>query len=1281
MKHLKVRTKLMAGFLIVTALCVVVGAVGIIGMNRIKTAGDSIYVTHMSALPDIAKAIEYLERMRIQLQNLILADGDPEEISTAKAKLADYGDRFLEHTSAYGGTIVLPRVRLLFEDAVDVFTGDFVPGAGKLVSEAEAGGMPAVLKEMLNNTNPAANMIVEYLTECMEINISLADDLTRKNLASFENIWKVIFAVLCVVTLLSLLISLYISGLISKPLTTLSAFMRKAGTTGELSLSQEDIENISRFGQSRDEIGDAIAGCALFIKYITDVSWKLEGVAEGDLGIDTDVLSDADTIGNSLKKMVGGISDMIRSLNRKNELTDTLNRAAAIFISREHETFEGTMSVGVRQIAGAAKLDRVTVWRNFTRPDGEHGAQIYRWDRESGGTTEPTPGSEDIHYSKLAPLWVESFLNGTPVNGPIHKIPYGELLRSSGVASVFIQPVFISGRFWGAVIFEDHYNERYFEADVASMLRSAAFLCANTVIREEMEREIIQAEALKKTREADEFARLIFETVPVSCDLWDEDGSIVDCNEEALKLFGVRDKEEYRRRFAEFSPETQPDGRNSLRRVREIVDTVLNDGFFRFNWLHNDADGTPIPVVIHAKRIMYQGRYVAASYKYDMREELRTQEQARKAEKRTKLLFDSMPLCGCMWADDLSILDSNQETMKLFGLPGKLSTSETFHKLSPETQPDGKKSTETARRKLTEAFSGSGYSRFEWLHQTLDGEPLPCEVTLIRSEYNGETVVLSYIRDIREQKKMLAAEAASYAKTAFLSNMSHEMRTPMNAIIGMAAIGKNAADTERKDYAFGKIEDASTHLLGVINDVLDISKIEANMLELSPVEFDFERMLHKVVSVINFRVNEKRQKFSVHVDGKVPRFIVGDDQRLAQVIMNLLSNAVKFTPEQGAIRLDASMTGEKNGLCELRIEVTDTGIGISAEQQDKLFRAFSQAESGISREYGGTGLGLVISKRIVELMGGELWVESEQGEGSRFIFTVRVARGKKTVRNLLSPGINWDTIRVLAVDDMEETREYFKDVFNRLRVKCDVAADGFEALQMIEDNGQYDICFIDWRMPGMDGIELTRRIKARGNGKPPVVIMISAYNWEDIKETASQAGVDKYLVKPLLSSAIMDCVNDCLGLGHKQDSLIDAGDFEGRHILLAEDIELNREIVLALMDGTGLKIDCAENGRTALDMVEAAPDRYDLIFMDVQMPQMDGLTATRSIRALPFNRCKEIPIIAMTADVFKDDIEKCLAAGMNDHIGKPLDITVVHEKLRRYLGESNKVLIPSRDGG
>jgi signal transduction histidine kinase/CheY-like chemotaxis protein len=522
------------------------------------------------------------------------------------------------------------------------------------------------------------------------------------------------------------------------------------------------------------------------------------------------------------------------------------------------------------------------------------------------------------------------------------------------------------------------------------------------------------------------------------------------------------------------------------------------------------------------------------------------------------------------------------------------------------------------------------------------------------------------------KKEAKQAEAASVAKSGFLSNMSHEIRTPMSAIIGMTSIAKFSSDLEKKDRCIKKIEEASAHLLGVINDILDMSKIEANKLDLSPVSFDFEKMLQKVAGIVTFRVDEKSQDFSVHIDKNIPRVLIGDDQRLAQVITNLLGNAVKFTPEGGSITLDARLAGEgENGVCTLRISVTDTGIGISKEQQSRLFTSFEQAENSTSRKFGGTGLGLAISKRIVELMGGRIWIESETGKGSAFIFTVQVERGAEGYRCFLNPGVNWGNVRVLAVDDAPDILEYFGEVAGHLGVSCDLALGGEEACKLIERNGPYDIYFVDWKMPGMDGMELSRRIKGQGTDHASVVIMISAVAWSAIEDEAQKAGVNGFLPKPLFVSSIADCINEALGaapLSEAEKRRPGEEDcFKGCRILLAEDIEINREIVATLLEPTGIAIDCAENGAEAVRLYGESPGRYDMIFMDVQMPEVDGYEATRQIRALGVPGAGEVPIVAMTANVFREDVEKCLESGMNDHVGKPLDFDEVLDRLRKYL--------------
>jgi signal transduction histidine kinase/DNA-binding response OmpR family regulator len=509
------------------------------------------------------------------------------------------------------------------------------------------------------------------------------------------------------------------------------------------------------------------------------------------------------------------------------------------------------------------------------------------------------------------------------------------------------------------------------------------------------------------------------------------------------------------------------------------------------------------------------------------------------------------------------------------------------------------------------------------------------------------------------------ANLAAQAKGNFLANMSHEIRTPMNAIIGMTNIGKAAADVERKDYSFMRIEDASHHLLGVINDILDISKIESGKFELSPAEFDFEKLLKQVVSVINFRIDEKEQRFSVYIDRSIPKMLIGDDQRIAQVITNLLGNAVKFTPKKGAIGIKTYFLGEENGVCKIKITVTDNGIGISPEQQEKLFQSFQQAESSTTRKFGGTGLGLAISKNIVEMMDGEIWVESELGKGSAFSFTFCMRRGE--MKEQKAQKIDWKSIRILAVDDDMYILQDFKGIVEKFGASCDIAENAAEALKLLEQNGGYNLFFVDWRMPDMSGVELAKKIKESARDKShSFVVMISAAESSVVAEKAKGAGISKIMMKPLFPSTVAEVIGEYFGseepeANDEKESIDNV--FEGRHILLAEDVDINREIVQVLLEPTGLEIDCAKNGREAVNMFKEAPDRYNMIFMDLQMPEMDGYEATKAIRALDIPWAKDIPIIAMTANVFKEDVERCLAAGMNGHVGKPIDFDEVLQKL------------------
>ena len=572
-----------------------------------------------------------------------------------------------------------------------------------------------------------------------------------------------------------------------------------------------------------------------------------------------------------------------------------------------------------------------------------------------------------------------------------------------------------------------------------------------------------------------------------------------------------------------------------------------------------------------------------------------------------------------------------------------------------------------------------GFISFEMLEKKRRFSPN--EVDILRS--TGLLFANAVVRNEEIQNLVQAREEALSgisAKSEFLASMSHEIRSLLNAIMGMTSIAKTSEDTERKDSCLVKIEEASYELLGVINDVFDITEIEAKKFELSQESFDFEKTIQKVVNVINFRTEEKKQSFFVHIDRDIPKFLIGDDKRLAQVVTNLLGNAVKFTPEGGTIQLNTRLLKEENGLCTIQVEIIDSGIGLSPEQQSRLFTSIGHASSNSFRKPGGSGLGLAISKPLIELMGGNICIESEPGKGSTFAFTIEAKKDMEVQERPSVIGINWAALRILAVDDDHYTREYFRNLARQFGIACDVASSGEEALSLIEENGSYDIYFVDWNMPGMNGIELSRKIKEHTALKPAgapksLVTMITASDWGSIEGEAREAGVSKFLTKPLFPSSIVECISQCLWMNkvpeaEKAPVEVEEGEanFAGHRILLVDDVEINLEIVQALLEPTGLILEYAVNGHEAVKRFTESPGLYDAIFMDIQMPEMDGFEATRKIRDIEAERgAGRIPIIAMTASVFREDIEKCLAAGMDSHIGKPLDFEEVLSKLRVFL--------------
>ena len=785
---------------------------------------------------------------------------------------------------------------------------------------------------------------------------------------------------------------------------------------------------------------------------------------------------------------------------------------------------------------------------------------------------------------------------------------------------------------------------------------------------ETMANALLFAVEIEERRRAEERTRLILESTGEGIFGVDPEGRIVFVNPAACRMLGFSSEELIGQPSHSLIHHHRPDGSEYPQEECPMfaayhlgtASRVDNEFLWR-------KDGAGLPVEYGSMPILQDGRIVGAVISFsDITERKRNEQALATSERRVRRILETCTEGFCMVDAQGILIEVNEVMCQILNRPRDQIVGRRIYDFTDE------ENTRTFKENIARRVKGES-SSYEVSLLRPDATLVPCRVSAapLVDENNVRYGSFGMFTDITEQKRaeaelkaaMQKAEEATVMKSMFLANMSHEIRTPMNAIIGLSHLAlKTQLTPKQRDYV-GKVHNAGTSLLAVINDILDFSKIEAGKLDLETTDFQIDEVISAVTTLTAQKAHEKGLEFLAHVAPGIPEWLLGDPLRLGQILTNFVNNSVKFT-EQGEVRLNIELlerTGEK---VQLKFSVRDTGIGMTREQAAKLFQPFTQADMSTTRKHGGTGLGLTICRRLVELMGGRIWLESEPGVGSTFCFTIWLGVGTAKGSGKIVPE-RLSHIRVLVVDDNATAREILQEPLSSFAGRVDVVASGAEAIAAVKQHDAtdpYDIVFMDWRMPGMDGLQASRHIKGDETlAHQPAIVLVTAFGREEVREEAERLDLDGFLVKPVTKSMLVDTLvnvfaspEDQPGAGAERTNA-EATRLLGLRILLAEDNEINQQIAIELLQGVGASIKVASNGREAVEILSDGPQPppFDVVLMDLQMPEMDGYQATARIRGDA--RFAHLPVVAMTAHATLEERQRCLAAGMNDHISKPID--------------------------
>ncbi len=746
--------------------------------------------------------------------------------------------------------------------------------------------------------------------------------------------------------------------------------------------------------------------------------------------------------------------------------------------------------------------------------------------------------------------------------------------------------------------------------------------------------------------------------------------------------------------------------------LKAVTETLANPTIqyeIEYSWEHPDLGIIPVHVLAQSCPAK-QDTHVALGGSLTLLSNIKRMDSAlRQTSVNMETMFAASPIAVGIWSlafyrDELGSIherlqksdgkdctlqleDCNPKLLEFYNVPNKERIRNFFHSFSPERQPCGELSSKRAKEAVHIAYQKGTHS-FEWLHCNAQGKDMPCEISMVRTHVCGKDAFISYIRDLSNEKQIIKklaerqvelqaalqeAEEARHSKNLFFANISHEIRTPMNAIMGMSHLCLQHTQDKTIRHYLENIHKAGDSLLHIINDVLDISKIEAGKLELENSVFTLSDLLENVSTTACSLVSGKPVEVLFNVDPTLPTQFVGDGVRLGQVFTNLFSNAVKFT-QKGYILLHIYKKAQRGNIYTLGIDVIDTGIGMNQDRLAAIFRPFEQAEYNITRRFGGTGLGLTISKNIVKHMGGDISVYSQENVGTTFSFHVNMLAHQE---NMWIDTQIAKKEKILIIDDVPMSGFVLMEMLEHCGFQVDVAQNTSQGCALLhqaeQEKSPYTIAIIDWKMPDMTGYEAGKTIRQEALQHPPVLLLTSAYGSEILTDTWRDTFVD-FIPKPVLPTVLWSTIMKALQVPvdiQVQKAATEDFDYAqklaGHHVLLAEDNEINQEIAMALLQNLNLNIQLAHNGQQAVDLCKK--QQFDAILMDIQMPIMDGLTATTLIRTLPGYAKQNTPIIAMTAHAMQMHKEQSLEAGMNDHLTKPINPNELCKMLYHWLCE------------